>query len=190
MRQPLAGRTPNLSVAMNRNAAPNGGIFGTRMGKSRRMRLSNRAGTANLLEISTLLAACRLASFLPSFRSEHPVFRAIALSVVLALAVGPGAALVCSNWCDQEAPVASGHHREAAGSSPSVPGDDACDGIVLASAPFFREDVRRVSALDTDDALLVPRYLLACSTSAADARRGPEPAWRLEPRPLSTALRI
>ncbi len=190
MRQPAVVERPNLLVLMERNAAPSGGIFGNRMGKSRRMRLSNRPGTANLLEISKPPGACCLVSFLPPFRSEHPVFRAIALSVVLALAVGPGAALVCSNWCDQEAPVASGHHREAAGSSPSVPGDDACDGMVLASAPFFREDVRPVSALDTDDALLVPRYLLACSTSAADARRGPEPAWRLEPRPLSTALRI
>jgi len=140
MRQPAVVERPNLLVLMERNAAPSGGIFGNRMGKSRSMRLSNRPGTANLLEIS-----------------KSP---------------------------------ASGHHREAAGSSPSVPGDDACDGMVLASAPFFREDVRPLSALDTDDALLVPRYLLACSTSAADARRGPEPAWRLEPRPLSTALRI
>ncbi len=49
MRQPAVVERPNLLVLMERNAAPSGGTFGNRMGKSRRMRLSNRPGTINLL---------------------------------------------------------------------------------------------------------------------------------------------
>ena len=110
---------------------------------------------------------------------------------MLTLAVGPSAGLACSTWCDQQPAAASGHHHEAPAPSPSVPGDDACDDMALGSAQFLREDVRRsVSALDTDDAILVPRYLLARSASAADPGQEPGRAWWLENRPLSTALRI
>lgn len=137
-----------------------------------------------------LLAAFRMASFLPPRRSEHPVFRASVLSIVLALAVVPNAALVCRTWCDQKAAAASRCHHEAPTTSLSVAGDDLCDDV-LNSAVFVREDVRRgVSSPDADHAIPVPRYQLAHSTTDASPRLAPGHQGSLDTRPLSTALRI
>ena len=131
-----------------------------------------------------------LAFFLRTDRTEHHVFRAAVLSIVLTLAVGPNAALLCRTWCDQQVATASRCHHETSTTSPNVAGDDSCDSSVL-SAAFLREDVRRgVSPPDGDQAIPIPRYQVACST--IDARPGHEPGreWSLEKRPLSTALRI
>jgi hypothetical protein len=139
-------------------------------------------------------------------RRAKQVFRAVVLSIVLTLAVGPNTALLCRAWCHpQAAPSNASHHGEpsAAASSAShhgepsaassVAGDDTCDNCdnAVGAAQFLREDLRRnVSAPDVDHAVLVPRHQLAHST--IDARPGQEPGREgsLEARRLATILRI
>ena len=107
-------------------------------------------------------------------------FEASVLSIVLTLAGGPNASLLCGTWCDPHAAAASGCHYEDPAISPSMAGDDCCDHVVLNVAAFLQED----------HAIPVPRYRLAHSTT--DARPGNDTAreWSLEKRPLSTALRL
>lgn len=118
------------------------------------------------------------------------MFRASVLSIVLTLAAGPNAALLCRTWCDPQAAAASGCHQEAPATSPSMAGDDTCDNV-LSAAAFLREDVRGgVASQDADQAVLVPRYHLAYSAIAARPGQEPGCGWSLDHRPLSTALRI
>jgi hypothetical protein len=132
-----------------------------------------------------------LASFLLPYGTEHHVLRAAVLSIVLTLAVGPNASLLCRIWCHPQADAATGCHHVDPTTSPSVAGDGSCDHVVLSAAAVFPDNVRRaVSAPDADYAILVPRYQLALSTT--DTRPRPEPGreWRLENRPLLATLRI
>ena len=118
------------------------------------------------------------------------MFKPAVLSIVLALAVGPNASLVC-RMCHQKAAAASECHHEPLATSPSVADGDGCDRVVLGVAAFLREDMRRgVSSPDMNQAIPIPRYQLAHSTT--DARPGREPGRErpLENRPLSTAVRI
>lgn len=118
------------------------------------------------------------------------MFRADVLSIVLALAMGPNAQLLCGTWCDPQA-AGGGCHDEDPVTSPSVAGDDGCDHVVLSPAAFLREGVRRgVSAPGADHDLGVLRYQLALSTPAALPGNDTARTWPLGKRPLSTALRI
>lgn len=119
------------------------------------------------------------------------MFHAAVLSVVLIVAVGPNASLLCRPWCVPHAATASGRHHEAPPISPSVAGDDRCNDGVPSVAVIFREHVRRgVSASDVDHAMVVPRFQIAPSTTAARSGQEPGREWSLEKRPLATALRI
>lgn len=127
---------------------------------------------------------------LAPYGREHHVSRAAVLSIVLTLAVGPNATLLCRTWCDRQAAAASGCHHEAPTISPRV-GDESCDDMALSAAAFLREEVRRpVSAPDAAHAVLVPRYRLAQSTIDASRRHEPGREWPLEERPLPFVLRI
>ena len=144
-----------------------------------------------------------LAAFLPPYRTEHHVSRAVVLSIVLTLAAGPEAALLCRAWCHPLVAVASAchdekpfgassasHHGEPSAGS-SVAGDNPCDNCdhAVGAAQFIREDLTlNVSA--PDHAILVPRQQLFHST--IDARPGQEPGREgsLEARRLPTTLRI
>jgi hypothetical protein len=135
-----------------------------------------------------------LASFLLSYKTEHHVFRAVAFSVVMILAIGPNAALLCTARCHPQAAATSACHHEKPSAASSVMGVhpcDDCNSASLSAVQFLREDVQRsVSALDADHAILVRRYQLARSTSAADPGQETGRTWWLEKRPLPTALRI
>lgn len=123
--------------------------------------------------------------------TEHHVFRVSALWIVLTLAVGPNAALLCRAWCHRQAVTPSGCHHQMEASSPRVAADDCCATMVLSVATFSREDVQRgVSAPDAGHSALVPRYQLAQSTT--NGRPGLEPGreWSLDHRPRAVALRI
>lgn len=124
-------------------------------------------------------------------RAEYYVFRATVLSIVLTLAVGPHAMLLCRAWCDSQAGAPTGCHHEDPAISPGVvTGDHSCDNVVIGAA-FVRVDVRRdVSSPDQDRGIPVPRYQIACST--LDAHLGQEHGreWSLETRPPVTSLRI
>lgn len=140
--------------------------------------------------------AVSLASFLRSDKIEHRVFRTVALSVVLAVALAPNATLLCNARCHShpQTPAASACHHEKSSVASSVMGVhtcDNCDNASLGTAQFLREDVQRsVPTLDADHAILVPRYHLARSMSAAEPGQEPGREWWLENRPLPTALRI
>ncbi len=145
------------------------------------------------------------------------MFRTVALSIVLTLAVGPEAALLCRAWCHPQVASASAcnhglaaaganasHHGEPGASSasgevegaaaPSVVWDDICpycDKGGLVAVPFLREDGRRsVSTLDSLQAILVPRYQLAPSTTRSRPRHEPGREWSLEERHLPSVLRV
>lgn len=121
------------------------------------------------------------------------MFRVTLFTIVLSLAVGQNATLLCKAWCDPVDAATSGcHHRDGDSSnSPSLVGDDSCDKVVPGEAGFLREDGRRrVSAPQSDHAMAVPRYQVV--TAMTDARPGYEPGHlpSLEKRPLGTALRL
>lgn len=121
---------------------------------------------------------------------EHPVFRAALFSIVLTLAVGQNAALLCEVWC-QDATSAGCLHQGST-TSPSVSADDSCSRVVVgAVVGSVREDARRTAAApDAQNALVLPRFRLV--PSPTDRRSGFEAGWRQLPeeRPLILALRI
>ena len=128
---------------------------------------------------------------LAPYGREHHVSRAAVLSIVLTLAVGPNATVLCRTWCDRQSAAATGCHHEAATTSPNVASDDNCDDMGLSAAAFLREEVRRpVFAPDAAHAVLVPRYRLAQSTIDASRRHEPGRVWPFGQRPLPAVLRI
>ena len=145
------------------------------------------------------------------------MLRTVALSIVLTLAVGPEAALLCRAWCQPQVagasacnhglaaaganasphgePAASGVSDDIEGSAaPSVVWDDICpycDKGGLVAVPFLREDGRRsVSALDSLKTILISRYQFAPSTTHSRSQHEPGREWSLEERHLPTVLRV
>lgn len=116
------------------------------------------------------------------------MFRAVLFSIVLTLAVGQNAGLLCKVWC-HDATSAGCPHQDST-TSPSVSADDSCSRVVVGAVGFVREDAKRTSAPDAQNALVVPRFRLA--PSPTDLRSGFEAGRRqlLEERPLILALRI
>jgi hypothetical protein len=123
--------------------------------------------------------------------TEHHVFRVAVVSIVLILAVGQNAGLLCNVLCHpREVSTAECHHHEDGTAPSSVTNDDTCT-VVVGVAAFVREDVRRaVSAPDMQHAIAIPRYQFSPSTT--ETRVGIDSAreWSLEKRPLETSLRI
>jgi hypothetical protein len=120
---------------------------------------------------------------------EHHVFRAALFSIVLTLAIGQNAGLLCKVWCDDA--TSAGCAQQDSTTSPSVSAGDNCRSAVLGAVAFVREDARRTAdAPDAQNALAVPRFLLALSP--IDLGFGFESGRRLllEERPLVIALRI
>ena len=121
---------------------------------------------------------------------EYHVFRAALFSIVLTLVVGQDASLLCKVWCSDTTAPACPHQDST--TSPSVSAHDNCRTDVGAAVAFVREDARRTAAApDVQNALAVPRFLLALSHR--DLGSGFESGRRrllLEERPLVIALRI
>jgi hypothetical protein len=122
--------------------------------------------------------------------TEHHVFRATLVSIVLTLAVGQDVTLLCRVWCDAPLAAASGCHYEDTIDVPSVTGDRSCDYVLGASA-FLREEARRtVAGPDAAPALVVSRAQIAQLTIGARPDWEPTREWSLTRQPVSTALRI
>jgi hypothetical protein len=120
---------------------------------------------------------------------EHYVFRAALFSIVLTLAFGPNVSLLCQGWCPDITSAKCPHQDSA--TSPSVSAHDNCRSDARGAVAFVREDVRRTTAApDAQNALAVPRFLLALSPT--DLGSGFESGRRrlFEERPLVIALRI
>ena len=115
------------------------------------------------------------------------MFPAALFSIVLTLAVGQNAGLLCQVWCYDATPAGCAHHSST--TSPSVSVDDSCSAVVGAVA-YVREDGRTATDPDAQNALVVPRFRL--TPSPTDLRSGFEPGrgLPLEERPLVITLRI
>jgi hypothetical protein len=123
------------------------------------------------------------------YGGEYPVFRAALFSIVLTLAFGPNASLLCQVWCPDTTSARCPHQDSA--TSPSVSAHDNCRSDAGGAVSSVREDARRTTAApDAQNALTVPRFLLALSHT--DPGSGFESGRRLlfEERPLVIALRI
>jgi hypothetical protein len=117
------------------------------------------------------------------------VFRAALFSIVLTLAVGQNASLLCKVWCPDT--TSAGCPQQDSMTSPSVSAHDNCRSDVGGAVTFVREDARRTAAApDAQNALAVPRFLLALSHTDLGFRLESGRRLLLEERPLVIALRI
>jgi hypothetical protein len=117
------------------------------------------------------------------------VFRAALFSIVLTLAVGQSAGLLCKVWCHDG--TSAGCVQQDSTTSLSVNADDTCRSAILGAVAFVREDARRPTpAPDAQNAVVVSRFRLA--PSPTDLRTGFESGQRrpLDERPLVIALRV
>ena len=120
---------------------------------------------------------------------EHYVFRAALFSIVLTLAIGQNASLLCQVWC-QDTTSAGCSHQDST-TSPSVSAHATCRTDVGAAVAFVREDPRRAAAdPDTQKAVATRRFRLTPSPREL----GTHPECRrqlcLDERPLLIALRL
>jgi hypothetical protein len=117
------------------------------------------------------------------------VFRAALFSIVLTLAVGQNASLLCEVWC-HDATSAGCPHQDPT-TSLSVGADDSCTNVVVAAAAFVGEDARRTDpGPDAKTALVVPRFRFAAPPTAPGSGYEAERLPPLDARPLLIALRI
>ena len=119
------------------------------------------------------------------------MFGAAVVSIVLTLAVGQNAALLCSVWCHPpEAAIGVREHQHQA-TTPGITRNDSCARLVAEATAFVREDVRRgVSAPDVQHGVVVPWFEFAPPPAhpTFGSRLGQETAHQGSPRIL--ALRI
>jgi hypothetical protein len=117
------------------------------------------------------------------------VFRAALFSVVLTLAIGQNAVLLCKVSCPEATSTACPHQEST--TSPSVRADDTCTNVAVAAVALVREDGRRTAPdPDVQHALVILRFRLVAPPT--DPRPGHESGRRLllEERPLVISLRI
>jgi len=116
------------------------------------------------------------------------VFRAALFSIVLTLAVGQNADLMCTVGCPDTTSAGCPHQDST---SPSVSAHNSCRIDVGAAVAFVREDARRTAAApEEQNALAVPRFLLAPSQRDLGSDIESSRRLLLEKRPLVIALRI
>ena len=121
---------------------------------------------------------------------EHHVFRAALFSIVLTLAVGQNASLLCKVWC-HDATSAGCPHQDST-TSQGVSADGNCGSTFVGPVAFVREGAWRTAAApDAQSALIVPRFRWAPSPPT-DLGSGFEAGRRLllDARPLILPLRI
>ena len=125
---------------------------------------------------------------------ERYVFRAALFSIVLTLAAGQNASLLCEVWCHDATSAGCPHQGSTTSpdstTSPILKGDDTCGSMFVGAVAFVREDGRRIALADTQTAIVVPRFRLAPSPTHLGS--GVESGRRrlFEERPLVIALRI
>jgi hypothetical protein len=117
------------------------------------------------------------------------VFRAATVSVLLMIAVGPSAALLCKAWCNRAGVAVSDCQHGQANTTPALTGVEDCEAAALTA--IVREEIRRgVSWSDSRAAVAVlPNHY---TNSSRQVHTWDPPALRSPAglRPLLTALRI
>ena len=116
--------------------------------------------------------------------------RLAVLSIVLTVALGPDAAVLCLAWCDQLTPLSTECHLDVTPSTTAtVAAAACCDDGALAISAFLREDAGlNGSAPRGDQAVLVALDRRDRSTTEARPEPGRDPLVRT--RPLPTVLRL
>jgi len=108
---------------------------------------------------STLAGAGAALAFICS---EHHVFRAAVVSIVLTLAAGQNAALLCSVGCHPPEAASGVREHQHQATSPGMIGNDSCVRLVAEAAAFVREDVRPgASAPNVQHGVVVPWFEFA-----------------------------
>ena len=115
------------------------------------------------------------------------MFRAAIYSIVLSLALGQNAPLLCKVRCHDATPAHCPHESAA---SSRVSADERCDDTIAGVVALVREDGRRAGpAPGAQHAVTAPPFALALARAARPS--GIEPGRRLlEERPLVFALRL
>jgi len=143
-------------------------------------------------ETATFSGGClagSMAQVLPLGVASSNVFQAALLLIVLTLAAGQDAALLCGVWCHSGGGMAGACEQQTEPTSPIITNDDCT--ISGNAIVFVREDARRsTSAPTVQNGALVPQF--AFTSPASGSLSGYEEAGRqlLESRPLVLALRI
>ena len=123
---------------------------------------------------------------------EDHVFRAALFSIVLTLAVGQSASLVCTVWCVRHDATSAPCPHQDPTTSLSVRGDDNCNDLVtLGTVPFASEDGRRTArSSDSQNTLIVRGFRIAQAPTDLWFGRDSGRLRLLQHRPLVLALRI
>ena len=136
-------------------------------------------------------APLRLASLLPQPNVSLNVLRAAVPLIVLTIAAGPNAELLCGIWCHPVNGTALAClHQET--TTPQATSSDDCTEVRFRAIAFVREDVRRGARVPDDSfgADTIPPFAFAPSAESdrwSTTRAG---GLVLEARPRSLPLRI
>lgn len=118
------------------------------------------------------------------------MFRAALLSIVLTLAAGQDAALICAIWCHSGGGMAGACEHQTETASPGIGANNDCS-VSDSAIVFVREDApRSTSAPTVHGGVLVPQFAFTPPASSRRSAYGAAGRWLLELRPLVLTLRI
>lgn len=118
------------------------------------------------------------------------MFRAAVLSIVLTLAIGPNATLLCAVWCHPDEAKTSACQHPSATTSPSVAGEDSCRTVDARLAALVRDEAKRGQQPTSQPAATMPRFAFAPPRTDGTRSSGPNTALAVVSPPLLIALRI
>jgi len=119
------------------------------------------------------------------------MFRAAVVSIVLTMAMGPNASLLCGAVCDQAQAQTTGCDHQGPAASPTVTGDNCCDHAAPSVSEFFPQDVRRDVSFAKAH-LATPQLASELAQPVVDARPGDKPKRErpIDMQRLTTTLRL
>jgi hypothetical protein len=119
------------------------------------------------------------------------VFRAVVLSIVLALAVGQYTALLCAVSCHPNEGAAPECQHHDAAAAPRLTAAHGCGSAVVGMTALRREDARRGAPRpDPQRALVVPQFRMAPPPTDGRRIRTAGHHSPLDQGPFTIALRI
>lgn len=128
---------------------------------------------------------------LAPLRDEKLVVRAAVLSIVLTLAIGPNATLLCSVWCRPDEAKSSACQHQDAATSPLVTGGGSCQTAGASATALIREDARRGSPLaGAQHAIAVSRFRFAPPSNHTARPSDVATSLVADARPHLIALRV
>jgi hypothetical protein len=165
------------------------GIFGASGGEiPQDIEWNNRRRAAKASNFAALISS-GVGARLALIAAEGSVFRAAVFSIVLTLAIGPNATLLCSVWCHPHEVKTSACQHQGATTSPQVTGEDSCRTVVATLTAFVREEGKR-GQQTSQPAVSVAQFGLAVPRTDATRNPGPNTAPAVVSPPILIALRI